>query len=59
LKTKKKLTREKRGSGSNMEITTEIVKSLREKTGVGMMDCKKALIEACGDMEKAIDLLRS
>jgi len=42
-----------------MEITTETVKSLREKTGVGMMDCKKALIEASGDMEKAIDILRS
>ena len=41
-----------------MEITTEIVKALREKTGVGMMDCKKALKETKGDMDKAIDLLR-
>ena len=43
---------------SKVEITTETVKSLREKTGVGMMDCKKALVEAGGDTEKAIELLR-
>jgi len=41
-----------------MEITSEIVKALREKTGVGMMDCKKALKETLGDAEKAIELLR-
>jgi elongation factor Ts len=35
-----------------------MVKQLREKTGAGMMDCKKALSESAGDMEKAIDLLR-
>lgn len=35
-----------------------MVKELREKTGVGMMDCKKALEEAKGDMEKAVELLR-
>ena len=35
-----------------------MVKELREKTGAGMMDCKKALVETNGDMEKAIDLLR-
>jgi elongation factor Ts len=40
------------------EITAGAVKELREKTGVGMMDCKKALTECGGDMEKAIDLLR-
>ncbi|MFN3740838.1 MAG: translation elongation factor Ts [Thermodesulfovibrionales bacterium] len=40
------------------EITAEKVKELREKTGAGMMDCKKALTEAGGDFEKAIDLLR-
>ena len=34
------------------------VKELREKTGVGMMDCKKALTEANGDKEKAIEILR-
>ena len=41
-----------------MAFTAQDVKKLREKTGVGMMDCKKAL-EACdGDMDKAVDLLR-
>lgn len=41
-----------------MEITAQMVKELRETTGAGMMDCKKALSEAGGDMQKAIDLLR-
>jgi elongation factor Ts len=41
-----------------MEITSEQVKSLRDKTGAGMMDCKKALAESNGDMDKAIDNLR-
>ncbi|MDI6732217.1 MAG: translation elongation factor Ts [Candidatus Margulisbacteria bacterium] len=41
-----------------MEITTEIIVALREKTGCGMMDCKGALKEAGGDMEKAADILR-
>ncbi len=40
------------------EITAAMVKELREKTGAGMMDCKKALQEAEGDFEKAVDLLR-
>ena len=40
------------------EITASAVKDLREKTGAGMMDCKKALTEADGDMEAAIDWLR-
>ena len=39
-------------------ISAELVKNLREKTGAGMMDCKKALTESNGDFEKAIDLLR-
>lgn len=39
-------------------ITAEIVKDLREKTGAGMMECKKALVESGGDFEKAIDMLR-
>jgi elongation factor Ts len=39
-------------------ISAESVKSLREKTGAGMMECKKALTESNGDFEKAIDLLR-
>jgi len=41
-----------------MEITAGLVKELREKTGAGMMDCKKALTETSGDFEKAIDYLR-
>jgi elongation factor Ts len=41
-----------------MTITAEQVKSLRDLTGAGMMECKKALGEAAGDVEKAIDLLR-
>ncbi len=41
-----------------MEISAQSVKELREKTGVGMMDCKKALTEANGDMEQAVVLLR-
>lgn len=41
-----------------MQITAQMVKTLREKTGAGMMDCKKTLTEAGGDMDKAIDLLR-
>lgn len=40
------------------EITATLVRDLREKTGAGMMDCKKALIEVGGDMEAAIDWLR-
>jgi len=41
-----------------MTITAEQVKDLRDRTGAGMMECKKALAEAAGDVEKAIDLLR-
>jgi elongation factor Ts len=40
------------------EITAALVKDLRDKTGAGMMDCKKALIEVAGDVEAAIDWLR-
>ncbi len=42
-----------------MDITAKMVKDLRECTGAGMMDCKKALAEAEGDMDAAIDLLRT
>ncbi|NNF14972.1 MAG: translation elongation factor Ts [Gemmatimonadetes bacterium] len=42
-----------------MTISAKDVKELRDKTGAGMMDCKKALEETGGDMEKAIDLLRA
>jgi elongation factor Ts len=41
-----------------MKITSELVKELRERTGVGMMDCKNALKESDGDIEKAIKYLR-
>ncbi|HYC64336.1 MAG TPA: translation elongation factor Ts, partial [Reyranellaceae bacterium] len=41
------------------EITASLVKDLREKTGAGMMDCKKALDETGGDLEKAVDWLRT
>jgi len=41
-----------------MIITSNAVKELRQKTGAGMMDCKKALVEAQGDEEKAIEFLR-
>jgi elongation factor Ts len=40
------------------EITSEQVKKLRDKTGAGMMDCKRALVETKGDMDQAIDYLR-
>ncbi len=42
-----------------MSVDAKIVKELRDKTGAGMMDCKAALAEADGDMEKAIDYLRT
>ncbi len=41
-----------------MEITATQVKELRDRTGIGMMDCKGALVEAEGDIDKAIDILR-
>ena len=41
-----------------MEISAKLVKDLREKTGAGMMDCKNALVEAKGDMEQAVVVLR-
>ena len=41
-----------------MEITAGLVKELRERTGAGMMDCKKALAESAGDVDKAIEFLR-
>ena len=41
-----------------MEITAKMVKELRETTGAGMMDCKKALSECDGDMDKAVEYLR-
>ena len=41
-----------------MSIDAKLVKSLRDKTGAGMMDCKKALVESQGDLDKAVDNLR-
>ena len=41
-----------------MDVNATLVKELREKTGAGMMDCKKALAETAGNMEKAVDYLR-
>jgi len=43
---------------STTEISAKDVKALRDRTGAGMMDCKKALTEAGGDLEKAIEILR-
>src|SRR5262245_40175041 len=42
-----------------MEVTATAIKDLRERTGAGMADCKKALTEVSGDMDKAIDYLRA
>ena len=41
-----------------MQITAAMVKELRERTGAGMMECKKALTESAGEMEAAIELMR-
>jgi elongation factor Ts len=41
-----------------MEVSASVIKELREKTGAGFMDCKKALAETDGDLEKAVDYLR-
>lgn len=41
-----------------MEVSASVVKELREKTGAGFMDCKKALAETAGDLERAVDYLR-
>lgn len=43
---------------TSVKVTPDMVKELRERTGVGMGKCKEALDQAQGDMEKAIDLLR-
>ncbi len=41
-----------------MSISAQMVKTLRERTGVGLMECKKALTESAGDIEKAVEVLR-
>jgi elongation factor Ts len=40
-----------------MSIDAKLVKTLREKTGAGMMDCKKALVDSKGDLDLAVDFL--
>ena len=40
------------------EVTAGMIKELRERTAAGMSDCKKALVECAGDMDKAIDIIR-
>ena len=42
-----------------MSISASMVKELRERTGAGMMECKKALVDSNGDLDAAIDLLRT
>ena len=42
-----------------MSITASLVKELRDRTGAGMMECKKSLVEVDGDIDAAIDLLRT
>mmetsp|Transcript_9948 Transcript_9948/g.14060 ORF Transcript_9948/g.14060 Transcript_9948/m.14060 type:complete len:324 (-) Transcript_9948:81-1052(-) len=46
------------GTSLNAEVTAALIKELRESTGAGMMDCKKALVESDGDMSAAVDFLR-
>ena len=53
------LAREQFHEAMMAEITAKMVKDLRDKTGAGMMDCKKALTETDGDMEAAVDWLRA
>ena len=58
---KKNLRRKRRKQkrkDETMNITAQLVNELRQRTGIGMMDCKKALTEAEGDIEKAINILR-
>lgn len=47
-----------RGEEGKMAVSAELVKELRQRTGIGMMECKKALEESDGDIEKAITILR-
>jgi elongation factor Ts len=47
-----------RGEEGKMAVSAELVKELRQRTGIGMMECKKALEESRGDIEKAITILR-
>lgn len=49
---------ERMTQGGNVQVTVERIKELREKTGVGIMECKKALLDCKGNMDAAVDLLR-
>src|SRR5215467_4303366 len=51
--------RPRRTRSRHVEVNATMIKDLRERTGAGMSDCKKALVEVKGDMEKAIDYLRA
>ena len=44
--------------GESLEVTVELVRTLRHQTGAGVMECKQALLESDGDLNKATDLLR-
>jgi len=50
--------KEERSGGMSMEISASVVKELRERTGAGFMDCKRALEQSGGDIEKAVEILR-
>lgn len=55
---KSKISTSRKPIDTNMSISAADVKKLRDQTGAGMMDCKKALSESNGDMEKAVEILR-
>ena len=59
MKQHENTTTEDKKEENKVEIKASQVKELRDMTGVAMMECKKALIETEGDLEKAVDLLRS
>src|SRR6202042_2505504 len=58
LKSRLEKLRNRARESKAMDISASQVKELREKTGAGMMDCKKALTETAGDFEKAVEYLR-
>jgi elongation factor Ts len=58
LKARRKFNRKSKKEGGTLKVSTQLVKELREKTGVGVMDCKNVIEEAAGDINKAIEILR-
>jgi elongation factor Ts len=58
LKARRKFNRKNKKEGGTLKVSTQLVKELREKTGVGVMDCKNVIEEAAGDINKAIEILR-